>query len=104
MGIAVLALALALVVPQSVLGAEQLKRLHIQLVDDETGQKVAGECAISTNVGTFTFYETNAGGTALVTLDADARRAFIDCSTGAGFGSASVRLRENGTTRVTIVV
>ncbi len=102
--LSVLALTFALLLPQVVFAAEQTKTVHISVVDDETGRKVAGECTISTNTGDFSFYETNAGGQALVTLDADATRAFVFCSTGAGSGGKSVRLREHGVTKVRIVV
>jgi hypothetical protein len=99
-----LALTFALVLPHSVFAAEQLKLLRIRVVDAETGRGVAGECNISTDTGDFTFYETNAGGQALVTLNADATEAFIGCSTGAGSGFVTVSLRPDGVTRATIVV
>jgi hypothetical protein len=96
--------ALLLAAPAPAFAAEQTKTLHIRVIDQETGKKVAGECNVSTDVGTFSFIETNAGGQASVTLGADATTASIFCGTGAGSGSTSVTLRENGATNATVFV
>jgi hypothetical protein len=103
-----LALALAFVLmpvlTQSVSAAEQTKTLHITVVDDETGRKVAGECFIITDARTTTRKDTNAGGEASVTVDKDATSATITCNTAAGSGATRVTLREDGTTNATVVV
>jgi hypothetical protein len=114
-----LALALAFilmpVLTQAVSAADQLKRLHITVEDDETGHKVTAECLITAmprdedEVGGTVRKETNSGGEATVTLDKDATSARISCSSAAGAtggstGDKTVPLRENGTTHVTIVV
>jgi hypothetical protein len=103
-----LALALALtvipVLTQSAFAAEQTKTLRIQLVDDETGRKVAGECEVFTDTGDSDFVSTNSGGQGTVTLDKDATSATLECTTGAGRGSQTVTLKESGVTRTTVVV
>jgi hypothetical protein len=104
-----LALALAFILMpvliQSVSAAEQTKTLSIQLVDDETGRKVTGECTVIPNTGNSTFKQTNAGGQTTVTVDKDATSVDIGCNTAAGDGGElGVPLKENGVTRVTIVV
>ena len=81
------------------------KDLMIIVVDAETGDRVAGECNVLTDIGTFSFIETNAGGVVRVTLGADATSASIDCSTGAGFGAIEgVTLKPTGTTRAIVEV
>jgi hypothetical protein len=81
------------------------KDLMIIVVDAETGDRVAGECNVFTDIGAFSFIETNAGGIARVTLGADATSADIACGTGAGFGSTEgVTLKPTGTTRATVEV
>lgn len=101
MGIFVTSLAL----PSAVEAAHRLKTLHVTVIDTETGSKVTGECFISTDVDTGTFYETNAGGEESVTLDSAATSAFVSCNTAAGSSDTiEVALREHGVTHVDVFV